>query len=324
MTANREPLFERILGWSPFSESELFVLIKTAPKRYKEHFIKKRNNRGLRLIAQPTAELKLIQRVLIENELHTLPVHDSAIAYRNGLSIKDHVTPHRSSRYLLKLDFRDFFSSIKERTLLYRLSCDTTYSEKEKKILCNLLMRSPGQSRQLELSIGAPSSPFVSNYIMWEFDSKLKEICTQRGADYTRYADDIAISTSTPSVLDGLKMEVEELLSTLRYLDIKLNEEKTVNVSKKFRRTLVGLTISNSGGVSIGRAEKRLLRATAHSFQQGILQPKDIDRLRGRLAFTYSIDPAFVAAICKRIGVESINDIRPKIITTNSKDDKEI
>ena len=50
MNSPREPLFDRLLALSPFSERELEVLIATAPNRYKNHTIKKRNGRGNRLI----------------------------------------------------------------------------------------------------------------------------------------------------------------------------------------------------------------------------------------------------------------------------------
>ena len=126
-----EPLFGRLLELSPFSERDLALLIITAPNRYKNHYIEKRHGRGRRLISQPTAEVKLLQRLLIEHELSGLPIHRAATAYRKKRSILDHATPHASARYLLKLDFKDFFPSLTERTLRYRLSLDTHYSDNE-------------------------------------------------------------------------------------------------------------------------------------------------------------------------------------------------
>lgn len=107
------PLFQRLLARSPFSEHELIVLIATASSRYKVHYIEKRSGRGRRLIAQPTREIKFLQRMLVKHELGALPIHEAAMAYRAGLSIADHARPHAGGRYLLKLDFKDFFPSIK-------------------------------------------------------------------------------------------------------------------------------------------------------------------------------------------------------------------
>ncbi|SDD56971.1 reverse transcriptase domain-containing protein [Paraburkholderia lycopersici] len=158
----------------------------------------------------------------------------------------------------------------------------------------------PKRDAELQLSIGAPSSPHVSNYLMWEFDSKLTRFCEACSAEYTRYADDIAVSTSSPQLLDAIEVEVRRLPGELDYLRLSLNEGKTVNVSTKNRRTLVGLVLANDGNVSIGREEKRRLRAAMHKLTQGKLPVEETARLRGQLAFAYSIDPDFVNDLCRR------------------------
>ncbi len=309
MNVANAPLFERLLALSPFSARELEILVATAPHRYKDHYIEKRNGRGKRLISQPTAELKFLQRLIVKHEFLSLPIHDAATAYRSGRSIKAHASPHAHARYLLKLDFSDFFPSLKANALRYRLSRDTSYAEQELWILCQLLCRKPKRNAELQLSIGAPSSPFVSNYLMWEFDNRLAEFCEACGAAYTRYADDIAISTSSAHVLDAIEAEVRRLLGELDYLGLSLNEGKTVNVSTKSRRTLVGLVLANDGTVSIGRDEKRRLRATMHRLTQGGLSGDEIARFRGQLAFAHSIDANFVDSLCARYNFPSVGSI---------------
>lgn len=303
------PLFQRLLARSPFSEHELIVLIATAASRYKVHFIDKRGGRGRREIAQPTKEIKFLQRLLISGELQQLPVHDAAVAYRAGQSILDHAQPHAVARYLLKLDFTNFFPSLSWGALEHRLSRDAPYSNVELWILRNLLCRRINGTDKLQLSIGAPSSPHISNYVLHEFDSRLTEYCSVRAVRYTRYADDLAFSTSVPAVLDDVQSEVRRLIGELAYLGLSLNESKTINVSTKHRRTLVGLTLSNDGQVSIGRDAKRELRSKMHRLTQGSLSPPEIANLRGRLAFTFAIDPEFVNHLLARYGFDSIAKI---------------
>lgn len=134
-------LFGRIIENTPFSEEELALLILTAPTRYKEHWIEKRRGRGKRLISQPTSELKLVQRWLVASELSSLPIDTHATAYQHGLSIKDHVQPHARSRFLLKLDFKDFFPSLTNLALHKRLTIDARYSDLELFILTQLLFK---------------------------------------------------------------------------------------------------------------------------------------------------------------------------------------
>ncbi len=309
MSITTAPLFQRLLARSPFSEHEFIVLIATAPSRYKVHYIEKRGGRGRREIAQPTKEIKFLQRLLVKHELDALPIHDAAVAYRSGLSISDHARPHAQGRYLLKLDFKDFFPSIKWPALTYRLTRDTEYSKVELWILGNLLCRKAKSSSIHQLSIGAPSSPHVSNYVLCEFDARLTDFCSGRAVRYTRYADDLAFSTNASGVLDVVEQEVRRLLSELDYLGLRLNEEKTVNVSTKTRRTLVGLTLSNDGLASIGRDAKRKLRLAIHSAAQGRLEPGEIANLQGRLAFAYGVDPEFVDRLLARYGFASIAQI---------------
>lgn len=309
MKLSSSNLFGRIIENTPFSEEELALLILTAPTRYKEHWIEKRHGRGKRLISQPTAELKLVQRWLVASELSSLPVDAHATAYQNGLSIKNHVQPHVRSRFLLKLDFKDFFPSLTNSALNRRLALDACYSDLELFILTQLLFKKSRVEDAYRLSIGAPSSPFVSNYLLFEFDQRLSSYCKSNSLQYTRYADDIAISSNKAGVLDAAKSFIENLLGDLNYLGLILNDEKTVNVSKKHRRELVGLVISNQGKVSLGREEKRRLRAALHALSLGKLSTNEATKLRGQLAFSLSIDREFVVAICAKYGFGKVSEL---------------
>lgn len=307
MNYSTTDLFSRLLISTPLSPAELDLLITTAPSRYKEHNIKKRNGRGLRLIAQPTSELKFLQRLLVSKEFINFKVSDSVTAYCPGRSILNHARPHANSHYLLKLDFENFFPSIKARTLVYRIQQLKKYSEIEIEILVRLLCRWNKREQCLELSIGAPSSPFVSNWILNEFDEKLDEYCQERKIKYTRYADDLALSSSEPRILDSARSYVLQLLGELRYLGLRLNDQKTVNVSKKFQRQLVGLVLANDGSVSLGRERKRILRATVHAMVRGFLEQEQKEKLKGQLAFCISIDPDFVQSFFIRYKVNNLN-----------------
>lgn len=316
MSVSELSLFGRLLDASPLSKRELMILIATAPTRYKDHYILKRNGRGRRLISQPTAELKYFQRFLIRVELAELPIHNASVAYRRGYSIRNHAVPHAGSRYLLKLDFKDFFPSLKASAIKFQLSRDANYSPEDLNVLCQLLCRKPAGNQDLCLSIGAPSSPFLSNYLLHPFDVLIGDFCRSRGVVYTRYADDLAFSTSTAHILDEVEGHVRFALRELPSLGLTLNESKTVNVSTKFRRSLVGLTLANDGAVSIGRAQKRILRSAVHSVTRGLALEMPISRLQGLLANAYGVDPVWVVSLCERYGfpdISSIGYVEPKL-----------
>src|ERR1700680_1139676 len=97
------------------SEQELMRLVKSAPRRYKVFKIPKRTPGQFREIAQPAKEIKALQYWVMNRVLSKFSVHPAAIGYRQGLNIADNARPHVYGRFLLKLDFRDFFPSIKAR-----------------------------------------------------------------------------------------------------------------------------------------------------------------------------------------------------------------
>lgn len=286
----------------PLSRSELLLLIATAPNRYKVHAIEKRHNRGKRLIAQPTAEVKVVQRIVQKYFTGKLPVHECAKAYQPKTSIKDHATPHATNRFLLKIDFKDFFPSIASEDFCSHLERHVQIDHQSAEVFARVFFWRPKRTNKLILAIGAPSSPWLSNTILFEFDTRVAEYCDAAGIIYTRYADDLALSTNNANVLGDALAKIRSICAELTYPRLTINEDKTVFTSKKHNRTLTGLVLSNDGSVSIGRERKREIRALAKNYENGRIEPEKVAYLRGLLAFTLSIDRPFNSSIERMIG----------------------
>ncbi|PQJ57899.1 retron St85 family RNA-directed DNA polymerase [Vibrio splendidus] len=286
--------------------------IITAPKRYKRYEIPKRNGRGVRLIAQPAKSVKLLQRICVESLRKSLPIHQAATAYEVGTGIKMNANRHRFNKYLLKMDFADFFPSITPEVLFNTFeSHGVELSDENQYILKNLLFWKPTRDSSLELSIGAPSSPFISNAVMHEFDSKVTEFCDSLGVRYTRYADDLVFSTNTPNVLFDLPEVLGSLLSEPSLSFLRFNSDKTVFASKRNNRHITGVTLTNDGRLSIGRKRKRRLSSLIHRYKLGQLTAsKDIEELKGHLGFAKHIEPIFIARMTKKYGIETIQSLQ--------------
>ena len=98
----------------------------------------------------------------------------------------------------------------------------------------------------LVLSIGAPSSPLISNFIMYSFDEELVTICLNKKIMYTRYADDITFSTRIKNNLFELPEIISNLLKEIRK-GVEINSKKTIFTSKAHNRHVTGVTLTNSG-----------------------------------------------------------------------------
>ena len=276
--------------------STLSRLIDSSPVRYKVYSIPKRNGNGSRTIAQPAKEVKLLQRIVVSKWLNQLPVHDAAHAYRQGRGIRTHAAVHMSARYLLKLDFVDFFPSLRPEDLRKHLTkyAQGIFPRREVSELCHLLFWRPRGSKAVRLSIGAPSSPFISNTLVFDVDVLCSTLAAERSAKYTRYADDLCFSTEAAHAMDDLAPAIASGLNGLAYPRLKLNEAKTVFASMKGRRSITGVTLNNDGQLSLGRAKKRLIRAMKHADLEGRLDGVSQRKLQGLLAHANDIEPSFV------------------------------
>ena len=274
--------------------SHVESIIRTAPLRYKVFDIPKKSG-GVRQVAQPAREVKAIQQWVIREIGPKLPLHKAATAYTLGASILKNAEAHVSSRYMLKLDFASFFPSIRSDDVLLHLErhCSEYLDSSAQKLVSHLCCWAPKRQPPLRLCIGAPSSPLFSNSIMFEFDSLVSEIAEHDGVVYTRYADDITLSSKDRGKVDRYEQLIAKILGELRYPVLTLNSSKTVRASRKGKRVVTGLVITPTGRVSIGRERKRIIRAMYHrSLKQG-LEEGEAQILVGLLAFADSIEPGF-------------------------------
>jgi hypothetical protein len=291
------------------SEDEVNLFLISAPKKYKVYTIPKRTS-GHRVIAQPSKELKVYQRKFLE--LQNLPIHSSAMAYREGIGIKQNAIAHKNNPYLLKLDLENFFNSISNK-LFWEVwaSIQPLPSEQDMQTLEKLLFWCPSKTTgsTLILSIGAPSSPLISNFFMYQFDCVLSGLCFEKDIIYTRYADDLTFSTKHKDILFGLPVLIKEKLSDLFGSSIRINRKKTKFSSKAHNRHVTGITINNDGCISIGRERKRYIKHLIHQIQLNRLDADDRQHLRGLIAFAKHIEPMFFQSLKRKYSAELITKI---------------
>ncbi|CAD6880714.1 Retron-type RNA-directed DNA polymerase (EC 2.7.7.49) [Methylomonas albis] len=290
---------------------EIIKFIASSPYRYKVYSIPKRKKGEFRLISQPSSQLKFIQKATLDHFFSDLPVHSSAMAYIKGKGIKDNALMHAGNAFMLKMDFQDYFPSIKPEDFVNHIksSSQLRFSEEDEFVVCRLFFWSPVRGKPLVMSIGAPSSPFISNTVMYPFDEKVDSYCKNNGVIYSRYADDLVFSTCSPQILSLVPKFIEETIRLLSYPKLKINREKTVFSSKKHNRHITGLTITNESTVSIGRARKRYVSSLVHRYTLSQLDNAQIVYLKGYLAFCSDVEITFVKRLEKKYGESVISEL---------------
>lgn len=297
-------LINQLSGDLGVPREDIERIVRTAPHRYKVFTIPKRKPGEFRTIAQPSYELKVLQRWLVANLISKLPVHPSAMAYKVGAGIRDNACRHVGNSYLMKLDFRQFFPSIKPRDLFLHLNeyCEERFSDADLDTIKRLFFWKRGYVGDYELCIGAPSSPAISNTVMFKFDDALTAYCNRMEVTYTRYADDLTFSANVSKNLPEVLSFVRGIIINARYPKLELNEDKTVFVSKRSKRVVTGLILSSQGDVSLGRERKRLISARIHAYLMNKLSHEEALKLKGHLAFALDVEPEFIGRMRSKYG----------------------
>ncbi len=280
-------LVNQISAQTCISRADVKTIIETAPQRYKTYCIAKRNG-GERLIAHPSRELKAIQRALVALAPAKIPLHNCASAYELGCSIKKNAQAHVKSKWLAKFDLENFFNSIRVSDWSRYLN-NLKIEEEFVHLSTSAFFWSSRRANENCLSVGAPSSPYVSNRIMFRFDESMYLVAKENGWIYTRYADDLSFSSDQPLDMALLIKMISEALRIDG--NLKLNEAKTRLLGPGSRRTVTGIVLSNDFKISLGRTKKRNIEAMLHKH---IVKKNEVDKkkLNGHLAFLRDIDPS--------------------------------
>lgn len=228
----------------------LFDCARHPEREYRPVAIPKRHG-GVRQLSVPSRQLRYMQERILRGILDKLPVSPYAAAYVKNRGLQENAAPHVGKRYLLKLDIRDFFGSIR-----FAQVREAAFSQPHFPPQTGALLTALCCCRGV-LPQGAPTSPALSNLVMRRFDDAMGSWCAARGIAYTRYCDDMAFSADAP--LYGAYQTAKAML---RSMGFSLNGEKTRFVTRASRQSVTGLTVNEK--ISVDREYKRRLRQEVH------------------------------------------------------------
>lgn len=198
---------------------------------YREFKIKKKNGTD-RYLCEPLPSLKDIQIWVLKNILYKFQLNRFAKAYVPGRKILDNVRYHKDKDLVVGLDIENFFSSIK-RYSVERIFLSFGYSSNISNLLSKICCLND------TLPQGAPTSAFLSNIFLNEFDYKVSDFCRPLKIRYTRYADDLTFSGNI-----SLQELINFVHTELEGLDLKLNYEKMKVMTPNQRQVVTGVVVN--------------------------------------------------------------------------------
>ena len=250
----------------PHSQLSYYAYKADKAALYRVHNVPRRNGR-IRKIEAPVPTLKFIQRIIHESLTLIYGPHRAVHGFLAERSIVTNARQHLGSSYVLNIDIEDFFPSITSKRIYGRLVA-APYSLHPK--VANPIA-ALSTNVYLRLPQGSPSSPIIANMVVAELDSDLALLCAKQRCRYTRYADDITISTSRSSMSPhiarypnsrgtGQVIIGDSLTDVIEKHGFRLNPFKSRLQSYWTRQTCTGLVV-NGDRLSLPRPYIRRLRS---------------------------------------------------------------
>ena len=221
-----------------FSAKTLYGLSNNLDKHYRNIFIPKHDG-SKRKLSIPDLILKRVQRSIADNILADYPISRYAMAYTKGSSVQKNASLHVGKQKILKLDIDGFFDHITYSTVKDCVFCKENYSEPIRILLTMLCYYKES------LPQGAPTSPAITNIIMYDFDEKIGKYCEENNISYTRYCDDITFSGDFDE-----KLVISFVKDELRELGLFLKSRKTAVIPKTKRQTVTGIVVNEKIGLT--------------------------------------------------------------------------
>lgn len=223
----------KILELDSNDEKMFFYSSNRKKYLYREYTIRKRSG-GNRIIEVPNDRIKTIQKAIYKVFLSNFKMSSSCIGYIKNKSIVNNAGPHLGSKTLLKFDIKDFFPSIKLPKVISQFRY-FGYGKNVSRYLSYLCV-----NKRFSLPQGAPTSPMLSNLVCIKMDKRIESYCDKCNLKYTRYADDITISSKEK--LSIMKCEkIKDIVYTI------LEDEGFTPNYKKYKRFINGQLLKVTG-----------------------------------------------------------------------------
>ena len=237
--------------------------------KYKTFSIPKKSG-GERIICAPITTLKILQRKLAYILKNVYKIKPSVHGFVDRRSIVTNATTHVGKECLLNIDIHNFFPSINFGRVRGMFMAKPYNLPKKVSTTMGQICCFENQLPQ-----GAPTSPIVSNMICAKMDSELQRIARRYKCTYTRYADDITISSARsvfPHALakkgNGPKeAELGQcLIDVIEQNGFKINDKKVSLRSKYYRQEVTGLTVNQFPNIK--RKYINQIRAMLHAWEK--------------------------------------------------------
>jgi len=308
----------RELEW--LADARRYLRRSKSPRleHYHRTWLPKRSG-GFRLIEIPKSRIKAVQRRVLRRILDAIPAHARAQGFVRGRSALSHARRHAGQAAVLCLDLEDFFTSIPYARVfhVFRAAgypapvarvlagvCTTALPPAEfahcprptDGVALARYQRLRHSALGQHLPQGAPTSPALANLCALGLDRRLAGAAASAGAEYSRYADDLAFSgdaTFARRTTDFATLAAAIALDE----GFEVNFRKTRVMRRASRQRVCGLVVNERP--NLARREHDRLKAMLTNCQRHGADSQNREghsdfraHLQGRVAWAEAVAPA--------------------------------
>lgn len=222
-----------------------------------------------RTIVIPKPWLMKLQRWINVNILEHVSPHDASFGFSTGNTVNAAAAPHCGARWLIKFDIQNFFENVTERQV-FKVFEGIGYQPLVAFELARLCTRVGERNTRANhrrfrsrrndweeipsyyssflghLPQGAPTSPRLANLVAYDLDSALTSLADRHGFIYTRYADDLTLSTTQFMHRESVRSIIGNVYEVIADNGFTPNITKTSVSSPGARKIVLGLLVDQS------------------------------------------------------------------------------
>ena len=263
-------------------------------KKYAVFDIKKKSG-GTRQIKAPNEQLKFLQQNVAKQLTQLREFKPYVTGFVQNRNLLDNALFHVGKRFVLNIDLEDFFGSINFGRV-YGLLCKPPHNV-ERQIAAAIAKIATHEN---SLPQGAPTSPILANLICAKLDAEMARLCRVNKCTYSRYADDITISSQMKKFpLAHFEREEDvpsavilapELRSLIEANGFAINSSKSRLYKDDWRQEVTGLVVNTKPNVR--RTYIRSIRATLNAIEKygmPLAQKKFEEDYSGKVDLAYRL-----------------------------------
>lgn len=222
---------------------------------------KLKSDGSFRITYDVKAELKSVHRK-IAKELFKKVVYPEYL--QGGIARRDYIgnaSIHIDSKCIITEDMKNFFPSISKEVVIDIWKNVFHFPPDVSEILAELI------TYKGYLVQGCVASGYICNLVLWNRESKLVVKLKNKGFTYSRYVDDISVSSKRIFTTKEKTEIIKDLHSMVKSIGVKLNRKKHEIMPRNNRQKIHRLNV-NSDQASMPKSEREKIKSAVYQCEK--------------------------------------------------------